>query len=91
MNRDQLKIELLQKIIACNDEKLLAEVDNILKSFPSEVKENPQPYSKEADVSFLSEKQKETLEKRYELYLSQESETKEWTDVKAEIIKRHGF
>ncbi|MDT0685441.1 hypothetical protein [Autumnicola psychrophila] len=91
MNKDKLKIELLQKVIACNDEKLLKEVDNLLKSFPSQVNEDTQPYSKEAGVSFLSENQKETLKKRYESYLSHESETKEWSDVKAEIMKRHGF
>ncbi|MDT0675295.1 hypothetical protein [Autumnicola musiva] len=91
MNMNQLKIELLQGIINCNNEELLKEVEGILKSFPSEVKEAPQYYSKEEDISNLTENQIMILEKRYQSYLKGGSKAETWENVIAEIRKEHGF
>jgi hypothetical protein len=86
MNRDQLKIELLQKIIECNDEKLLAEVDNILKSFPSEVKEATEQYLASSPIPASHYEQ---LDRDYQKYKEGKIELESWAEVKERIKIEH--
>ncbi|MDT0642098.1 addiction module protein [Zunongwangia sp. F363] len=91
MNINQLKIELLQKIIDCNNTELLMEIQSSFSSFYPEVNEGPQPYSKDPNISALSENQQKELENRYQSFLKGETKTEDWEKVKAEISKKHGF
>ena len=86
MNIDELKIKLLQKIINCNDEKLLKEVEKILKSFPSEVEEATEQYLTNSSIPASHYEQ---LDSDYQKYKEGKLELESWAEVKERIKIEH--
>jgi predicted transcriptional regulator len=69
MKMDALKLELIQKIIDCNDLEVLMKIDEILnRSNVTAVNESSTIYSKEEKVYVLSEEQILVLNQSMEQY-----------------------
>ncbi|HET7360632.1 MAG TPA: addiction module protein [Salinimicrobium sp.] len=95
MEMNGLKIELLQKVIACDDMEILKKIEQILNqdSFDvSEVEETKEEYETAVNSSLnISEEQKKELDKRYQDYLDGKGNLYDWEYVKANIQKKYGF
>lgn len=105
MDLNQLKIELIQKIISCEDENILRTIKQILDENPSEVKEEGEKYSikpsAELDREFpyeqedgflnINEEQEEELLRRYQDHLEGGGRSLSWEEVRKNIHERHGF
>lgn len=91
MDKNKLKIELLQKIISCDDGEVLRKLENILDSPASEVAEAGEGYSTENYTDPVPDWFYEKLQKDSEKYESGELKTKSWEQVKEEIRRKHGF
>ena len=91
MEKNKLKIELLQKILACNDADILKKVESVLDSPASEVGEAGENYSTERYTDPVPDWFYEKLEKDSEKYERGELQTKSWEQVKEEIRRKNGF
>ena len=90
MERDKLKIELIQKIASCEDVELLQDVKEILGKKPSEVKEESEKYIT-ISIDAIPDTHYEELMGDFETYRRGELTTSSWDEVKENIYKRHGF
>ena len=88
MEKDKLKLELLEKIIACDDVTVLKRVEEIFKKV-SEVNEGGEKYLKEVDPVPASHYRK--LEPEFEKYKTGELKGVSWEDYRKEIKVKYGF
>jgi hypothetical protein len=88
MEKDKLKLELLEKIINCDDAAVLKAVEEIFTGF-SEVKEGGENYIKELDPVPASHYQK--LEEEFRKYKSGEVKGISWEKFRQEVKNTHGF
>ena len=91
MDANALKIELMQKIIACDDEDLLMEIEGLLKNVKPGASEPGESYKVEGRKSQLSKEQLEEIEKRWKAYKSGEEKAIPWQDARKEIEREYGF
>lgn len=104
MDLDQLKIELIQKIIFCEDENLLRKIDQLLDEYSSEVNEEEEKYFSEEKISAhnldvqeemdslsISAEQEEELAERYERYLRDGGKSFSWEEAREFIREENGF
>ncbi|MBZ9730419.1 addiction module protein [Salegentibacter sp. JZCK2] len=89
MDINALKIQLMQKIIACNDDVLLKQIGELLQGV--EVKEPEKDYEVESHKNLLSKEQLEELDRRLEAYKSGTEKAIPWEEAKREIEKKYGF
>lgn len=89
MEKDKLKLELLEKIIACNDVTVLRRLEKVLLK-SSEVNEAGESYIRNIDevpASYYHE-----LDKEFERYKNGgEQKGASWKDVRKELKKKYGF
>ena len=90
MEKDKLKIALIQKVISCEDIELLQDVRAILEKNSSEVREESEKYITE-NIDAIPDLYYEELKEDYESYRRGELTTSSWGEVKENIYKRHGF
>ena len=88
MEKNELKLELLKKIINCNDIATLKRVEEIFFEF-SMVNEGGEKYLKEVDPVPKSHYQK--LEEEHKNFKSGEIKGISWKDFRKEIKSNHGF
>lgn len=91
MDKNALKIGLIQKIIACDDEDLLMKIESLLKNVKPEASEPGESYKVEGRKSQLSNEQLEEIERRWKAYKSGEEKTIPWEDARKEIEREYGF
>ena len=88
MEKDKLKLEILEKIIACDDAAVLKRVEEIFLEF-SKVNEGGEKYLTKVDPVPASHYQK--LEVEFENYKSGDSKGMSWEELKKEIKSKYGF
>ncbi len=91
MNKNALKITLIQKIIDCNDETLLRKVELLLQELKVSAMEPDEAYEVDGQKSLLSNEQLEEIEKRWKAYKSGEEKAIPWEEVRKEIEEKYGF
>lgn len=91
MDKNALKIELMQKIIACDDEDLLKEMEIFLQEVKVSVHEPNEAYKVDGQKSLLSNEQLEEIERRWKAYKSGEEKAIPWEDARKEIQDKYGF
>ncbi|UBZ08222.1 addiction module protein [Salegentibacter mishustinae] len=91
MDANALKIELIQKIIACDDEDLLMKIEGLLKNIKPGASEAGESYEVEGRKSQLTNEQLEEIERRWKAYKSGEEKAIPWEDVRKEIQNKYGF
>lgn len=95
MEKDKLKLKLLEKIIECNDAAVLKRVEEIFIE-AAEVNEGRENYERSDRMTFLedltiSPEQEEELMKRYEDYLQNKGKSYTWEEVKKSLKDSHGI
>lgn len=95
MEKDKLKLSLLEKIIACEDAATLKKVEEILDE-ASEVNEGGEEYNSGEKITLsedlsISSEQEEELMKRYEDYLQNKGKSYSWEEVKQSLRDSHGI
>lgn len=91
MDVDRLKIELLQKIIACKDEAVLKKIEALLHEQQTEALEPGESYSLEKESTLLSKEQLEEIERRSREYSNGELETESLETFNQKIFEKYGF
>ena len=91
MDKNALKIELIQKIIACDDEVLLREIELLLQEAKVSAHEPDKAYEVYGQKSLLSNEQLEEIERRWKAYKSGEEKAIPWEDARKEIEREYGF
>jgi putative addiction module component (TIGR02574 family) len=91
MDANALKIELMKKIIACDDEDLLMKIEGLLKNIKPGASEPGESYEVEGRKSQLTNEQLEEIERRWKAYKSGEEKAIPWEDVRKEIQNKYGF
>jgi len=91
MNKNALKIELIQKVIACNDATLLKQIEDLLRDVKVEVNEPGEGYEVKNHKNLLSKEQLEELERRRKAYKSGAEKAIPWEEAKREIERKYGF
>ncbi len=91
MDMSALKIELLQKIIACDDKALLGKIEDSLKEVKPEAQEPAEDYGIESQKSLLSKEQLEEIERRWTAYKRGEEKAIPWEEARKDIEKKYGF
>ncbi|NJW52068.1 addiction module protein [Salinimicrobium oceani] len=96
MEKERLKLGLLEKIINCDDASVLKRVEEILLDYSSKASEAGEEYisSKMAALSEelnISPEQEEELTRRYRDYLEGKTEGVSWEDVRQNIKDLYGF
>lgn len=91
MDANALKIELIQKIIACDEKDLLIKIEGLLKNVKPEASEPKESYKVEGRNSQLSNEQLEEIERRWKAYRSGEEKAIPWEDARKEIEREYGF
>lgn len=95
MEKDKLKLELLERIINCDDAVVLKKVEEILNDV-SEVREGGERY-KIAGDTFSSEELnispelEEELMRRYEDHLQNKGKSYSWEEVKKNLRDSYGL
>jgi putative addiction module component (TIGR02574 family) len=89
MDKEALKIELIQKIIACNDIALLKQVEELLQGVYAH--EPGEDYKVESLQNLLSKEQLEELDRRLEAHKNGTSKPIPWEKARREIEKKYGF
>ncbi|MBO2543751.1 addiction module protein [Salegentibacter sp. BDJ18] len=89
MDKEALKIELIQKIIACNDFALLKQVEELLQGVNAH--EPGEDYKVESLQNLLSKEQLEELDRRLEAHKNGTSKALPWEEARGEIEKKYGF
>ncbi|SKB52715.1 putative addiction module component, TIGR02574 family [Salegentibacter holothuriorum] len=81
----------MQKIIACDDEDLLKEMEIFLQEVKVSVHEPNEAYKVDGQKSLLSNEQLEEIERRWKAYKSGEEKAIPWEDARKEIQDKYGF
>jgi len=89
MEKNALKIELLQKIIACEDEDLLKQIEELLLEVNA--KEPGEDYEVENRKSLLSKEQLEEIKRRSEALKTGKEKAIPWEEVRKDLEKKYGF
>lgn len=92
MEKNKLKLELLQKIITCNDAALLKRVEEILLG----VSEAGEDYSLGEKTALsedfnISPEQEEELMRRYEDHLQNKGKSYTWEEVRKNLKDSYGI
>ena len=92
MEKNKLKITLLEKIIACDDENTLKRVEEILLG----VSETGEEYglgekTVTSDKFSISPEQEEELMRRYEDHLQNNGKSFTWEEVRKNLKDSYGF
>jgi len=90
MDKNALKIELIQKIIACDDEDLLVKIEVLLKDLKLGASEPGESYKVESQKSLLSKEQLEEIERRNKAYLEGSLETESLETFNKKMFKKYG-
>ncbi|UJH90006.1 hypothetical protein LZ575_13755 [Antarcticibacterium sp. 1MA-6-2] len=90
MEINELKIELLKKILASNDIRTLDKLNEFL-SAENTVSEVGEEYKTEGKNSSLSPEQWEELNRRYQEYLEGKGESESLEAFNQKIFERYGF
>ncbi|MBE7641433.1 hypothetical protein GUB10_13925 [Salegentibacter sp. BLCTC] len=90
MDKNALKIELIQKIIACDDEVLLMKMEALLKNVKPGASEPGENYEVESRSSQLSKEQLKEIERRWEAYKRGEEKAIPWEEARREIERKYG-
>ncbi|WP_037318522.1 hypothetical protein [Salegentibacter sp. Hel_I_6] len=90
MDKNALKIEIIQKIIACDDEDLLGEIEILFKNLKLGASEPGESYKVEGQKSLLSKEQLEEIERRNKAYLEGSLETESLETFNKIIFEKYG-
>lgn len=88
MDINQLKLDLFEKIMECDDPAILKRVEEVFSDV-SEVREGGENYTKEVDPVPASHYQK--LEEDFQKYKNGDLEEVPWEKFRAEIKSNYGF
>ena len=88
MEKDKLKLQLLEMIINCDDAAVLKRVEEIFLEF-SKVNEGGENYLKEVDPVPASHYQK--LEEEFENYKQGDLSGVSWEELRKGIKSKYGF
>lgn len=88
MEKNKLRLELIEKIIACEDAATLRKVEEILSQV-SEIQEEEEHYITQADPVPASHYRE--LEEEFRKYTSGEGKGTPWEDFRNEIKSKYGF
>lgn len=92
MDLNQLKTELIQKIISCEDENVLREIEQILDENPSEVKEKGERYITQKD-NLVPDSHYQKLEEDLDYYKAYKRSLEEGLNIdgnqEEELMKRY--
>lgn len=91
MDINALKIELMQKIIACNDDNLLAEIEVLLKEVKLETNEPGESYKVEKSKDIVPENIYAELDEDFKAYKRGELKAEPWEKVERELRQKYGF
>lgn len=92
MEMDRLKIELLQKIIDCNDADVLLRLKEFLAEINPQVKEEAGEYvPATSNPTKIPDSYYRKLEEDYEKFKKGELKASSWEEVRAKVIKKHGL
>ncbi|PRX48179.1 hypothetical protein [Salegentibacter salegens] len=89
MDRNALKITLIQKIIDCNDETLLREIEELLQEVNAN--EPGGDYEVERSNSVVPDRIYSELEKDFKAYQSEEIQSESWEKVERELKEKYGL
>jgi len=89
MDKEALKIELIQKIIACNDIALLKQVEELLQGVNAH--EPGEEYELTTTNSVVPDRIYEQLEKDFIAYQNKEIQSEEWEKVEHELKEKYGL
>lgn len=90
MDANALKIELMQKIIACDDEDLLSKIEGLLKNVKPGASEPGESYEVEGRKSQLSKGQLKEIDERNKAYLKGDLETESLETFNKKIFEKYG-
>ena len=90
MDKNALKIQLIQKIIACDDEDLLSKIEGLLKNVKHGASEPGERYEVEGRKSQLSKGQLKEIDKRNKAYLEGNLETESLETFNKKIFEKYG-
>lgn len=90
MDKNALKIELIQKIIACDDEDLLMKMEALLKNVKPGASEPGENYEVESRSSQLSKEQLKEIDERNKAYLEGNLETESLETFNKKIFEKYG-
>ncbi|WP_289021872.1 hypothetical protein [uncultured Salegentibacter sp.] len=90
MDKNALKIELIQKIIACDDEDLLLKMVALLKNVKPGASEPGGNYEVESRSSQLSKEQLKEIDERNKAYLKGNLETESLETFSKKIFEKYG-
>ena len=96
VEKDKLKLKLLEKIIACDDASVLKRVEEIFVTQFSKASEAGENYLSGKEVSTsgelnISPEQEEELMRRYRDYQDGTSEGSTWEEVRQNLRDLYGF
>ncbi|APS38263.1 MULTISPECIES: hypothetical protein [Salegentibacter] len=89
MDTNALKIELIQKIIACNDIALLKQVEELLQRVNA--LEPGEEYELTTTNSVVPDRIYEQLEKDFIAYQNEEIQSEKWEKVEHELKEKYGL
>lgn len=90
MDKNALKIELMQKIIACDDEDLLKKIELLLQEAKVSAHEPDEAYEVDGQKSLLSNEQLKEIDKRNNAYLEGNLETESLETFNKKIFEKYG-
>ncbi len=91
MDINALKIELIQKIIDCNDHALLEQMEKLLHGVEVEANDPGENYEVESHKNLLSKEQLEEIEKRNKAYLEGNLETESLETFNKKMFEKYGI
>jgi len=91
MDINELKISLLKKIIACEDEAVLGKIEILLQEVQVDAEEPGKDYKLEKFNSVLSKEQLEEIETRNKAYKAGSLETESLETFNQKMFEKYGF
>ena len=89
MDKNALKLELIQKIIACNNIDLLKQIEGILQEVNAN--EPNEEYGVERSNSVVPDRIYSELEEDFKAYQKGEIKTESWEKVERELKEKYGL
>ena len=91
MEKNALKLELIQRIIACNDEVLLRKIEVLLENVKYEVNEPGKDYEVKSSEFIVPDEVYAKLDSDFEAYKKGELKAESWQKVEREFKAKYGF
>jgi len=91
MDINELKISLLEKIIACEDKAVLEKIEILLQEVQVDAEEPEEDYEVKSSEFIVSDKVYAELDKDFKAYKTGKLKTESWEKVDRELKEKYGF